>query len=83
MYQLIIDKYAQKQLGKIPPPHFNRIIKAIQELSVNPRPAGYRKLTGRHGYRIRIGNYRVIYNIEDKVLTVFVIDIGHRKDIYD
>ncbi len=83
MYQLVIDRYAQKQLGKIPPPHFNRIVKAIQELADNPRPAGYRKLTGRPGYRIRTGNYRVIYNIEDKILTVFVIDIGHRKEIYD
>jgi mRNA interferase RelE/StbE len=83
MYQLVIDRYAQKQLGKISPPHFNRIIKAINELSENPRPVGYRKLTGRPGYRIRIGDYRVIYNIEDKILTVFVIDIGHRKEIYD
>ena len=83
MYQLVIDRYAQKQLGKISPPHFNRIIKAINELAENPRPAGYRKLTGRPGYRIRIGDYRVIYNIEDKILAVFVIDIGHRKDIYD
>ncbi len=74
MHQLVIDRYAQKQLGKIPPPHFNRIIKAINELATNPRPLGY---------RIRIGDYRVIYNIEDKILTVFVIDIGHRKDIYD
>ena len=83
MYQLVIDRYAQKQLGKISPPHFNRIIKAINELAENPRPAGYRKLTGRPGYRIRIGDYRVIYNIKDKMLIVFVIDIGHRKDIYD
>ncbi len=82
MYNLVIDKYAQKQLGKIPPPHFNRIIKAIHQLSDNPRPAGYLKLTGRPGYRIRIGNYRVIYHMEDKILTVFVIDIGHRKDVY-
>lgn len=83
MYQLVIDRYAQKQLGKIPPPHFNRIIKAINELVDNPRPVGYRKLTGRPGYRIRIGDYRVIYSIEDKILTIFVIDIGHRKEIYD
>ena len=83
MYQLVIDRYAQKQLGKISPPHFNRIIKAINELAENPRPAGYRKLTGRPGYRIRIGDYRIIYNIEDKILAVFLIDIGHRKKIYD
>ena len=46
-------------------------------------PMATKKLTGRSGYRIRIGDYRVIYNIEDKILTVFVIDVGHRKDIYD
>lgn len=83
MYRLVIDRYAKKQLGKIPPPHFNRITNAIHGLADNPRPSGYKKLTGRDGYRIRIGDYRVIYNIEDKILTVFVIDIGDRKNIYD
>ena len=83
MYQLVIDRYAQKQLGKIPPPHFNRLIKVINDLAVNPRLRGYKKLTGRSGYRILVGDYRIIYNIEDKILTVLVIDIGHRKDIYD
>lgn len=82
-YALIIDRYAQKQLDKIPPPHFNRIIKAIYSLQENPRPQGYKKLTGRPGYRIRIGDYRVIYLIEDSEVKVFVIDIGHRKEIYD
>jgi mRNA interferase RelE/StbE len=83
MYKLVIDRYAQKQLSKIPPPHFNRIVKEINALSNDPRPAGCKKLKGRTGYRIRIGDYRVIYNIEDKILTIFVIDIGHRKNIYD
>jgi mRNA interferase RelE/StbE len=83
MYQLVIDRFAQKQLEKIPPPHFNRIVKAINGLGSDPRPPGYKKLSGRPGYRIRIGDYRVIYTIEDKVLSVFVIDIGHRKDIYE
>lgn len=45
MYHIVIDRKAQKQLGKIPPPHFNRIIKAINELADNPRPVGYIKLT--------------------------------------
>jgi len=83
MYKIVIDRYAEKQLTKIPPPFFNRIVKAIQALAENPRPNGYKKLKGRPGYRIRIGNYRVIYKIEDNILTVFVIDIGDRKDIYD
>jgi len=83
MYQLVIERYAEKQLAKIPPPDFNRIVKAIKTLADNPRPHGYKKLTGRPGYRIRIGNYRVIYLVEDKQLRVFVIDIGDRKSIYD
>lgn len=82
MYQIVIDRYAEKQLAKIPSPDFNRIIKAIQELAINPRPHGYKKLTGRPGYRIRIGNYRVTYLIEDKILKIFIIEIGNRKDIY-
>jgi mRNA interferase RelE/StbE len=83
MYEVVIDRYAQKQLSKIPPPHFNRIVKAINDLADEPRPAGYKKLTGRPGFRIRIGSYRVIYTIEDKILNVYVIDIGHRSNIYD
>jgi mRNA interferase RelE/StbE len=83
MYSIVIDRPAQKQLGKIPPPHFNRIVKSINELATDPRPLECKKLTGRPAYRIRIGNYRVIYNIEDRILAVFVIEIGHRKDIYD
>jgi len=83
MYEVVIDRYAQKQLSKIPPPHFNRIVKAINDLEKTPRPSGCKKLTGRPGFRIRIGNYRVIYTIEDKILKVYVIDVGHRSDIYD
>ncbi len=83
MYQIVIDRHAQKQLGKIAAPYFNRIVKAINQLAANPRPGGCKKLTAREGYRIRIGDYRVIYKIEDKVLTIFIIEIGHRKEVYD
>jgi len=51
-------------------------------LEENPRPPGSKKLKGRAGYRLRIGDYRVIYEIEDNILRVIVIDVGHRKDIY-
>lgn len=83
MYEVQIERTAQKQLQKIPAPHFNRIIKAMYALGEDPRPHGFKKLSGRDGYRIRIGNYRVIYLIEDKILKVLVIEIGHRKDVYD
>ena len=83
MYRLVIDRHAQKQLGKIPPPHFNRIINAINDLAGNPRPVGCKKLTGRPGYRVRIGDYRVIYTIYHHTITIEILKIGNRKDIYD
>lgn len=49
----------------------------------NPRPHGYQKLTGRPGYRIRVGDYKIIYDIIDRELIVDVIDLGHRKEIYE
>ncbi|NDP26740.1 MAG: type II toxin-antitoxin system RelE/ParE family toxin [Flavobacterium sp.] len=61
----------------------NPILSAIGKLSDNPRPQGYKKLKGRKGYRIRVGNYRVIYEIFDEVLLIDVIDLGHRKEIYE
>jgi len=72
-----------KALVKINEPNYSAIKKEIYNLSENPRPQGYRKLKGRKGYRIRVGDYRVIYEILDNVLLVEVIDLGHRKDIYD
>jgi len=59
------------------------ILEAIAGLEENPRPQGYKKLKGRDGYRIRVGNYRVIYDIYDKELIVDIITLGHRKDIYE
>jgi mRNA interferase RelE/StbE len=56
---------------------------SIADLANNPRPLGYIKLKGRPGYRIREGNYRVIYEIHDKILTVIVIEAGDRKKIYE
>jgi len=59
------------------------ILIAIENLAKNPRPQGYKKLKGREGYRIRVGNYRIIYEIFDEILLIDVIDLGHRKDIYE
>lgn len=73
----------QKQLDKLSDTIAEPILEAISNLEENPRPAGNKKLRGRDGYRIRIGNYRVIYDIYDKELIVDVIAIGHRKDIYE
>jgi mRNA interferase RelE/StbE len=83
MYQVVIERQAQKQLAKISPPYYQSIVAALQNLATNPRPQGYKKLKGRPGFRIRVADYRIIYQINDQVLTIFIIVIGHRKDIYE
>lgn len=82
MYQLLITKYAQKQLEKIPEREYKKIVVLIRSLAANPRPFGYIKLKGEDAYRIRSGNYRVIYEIKDKMMVVSVIEVGNRKDVY-
>ena len=81
-YTVSLSKRAQKQLDKISDSIAEPIFTAIQNLADNPRPHGCKKLKGRNGYRIRIGDYRVIYEIIDSALLVDVIDLGNRKDIY-
>jgi len=60
-----------------------RIDAAISALAGNPRPPGCRKLSGSEEYRIRVGDYRVLYEIEDAVLRVLVVEVGHRRDVYE
>ncbi len=81
-YSLFILRRAQKELGRVEEPRRNQIIKAIESLSTQPRPSGCRKLIGREGWKIRVGEYRVIYEIDDIASKVTVLHIGHRKDIY-
>lgn len=83
MYKIRIEKAVQKTLEKINEPYYSKIKTAILNLATNPRPQGYKKLKGRNGYRIRVADYRIIYDIFDDILTVDVIDLGHRKDIYE
>lgn len=82
-YSVTIDKRALKTLEKISEPDYSKIKTAIFALADKPRPQGYKKLKSRESYRIRQGNYRIIYDIFDKILVVDVIAVGHRKDIYE
>jgi len=82
-YSVTLSKTAQKQLDRLPDNIAFPLLNAISRLATNPRPQGYKKLKGRDGFRIRQGNYRIIYDINDAVLIVTVIAIGHRKNIYD
>jgi mRNA interferase RelE/StbE len=67
-----IDRKADRQ----------RIVRRIQSLATNPRPAGCEKLSGREKYRVRQGRYRILYSIDDEILVVQVVKVGHRKDVY-
>ncbi|MEQ1733318.1 MAG: type II toxin-antitoxin system RelE/ParE family toxin [Bacteroidia bacterium] len=82
-YSVVLSKKAQKQLDKYTDDIADPLINAITELENNPRPNGSLKLKGRDGYRIRVGNYRIIYEIIDNLLIIDIITIGHRKDIYE
>jgi len=83
-YQVLLSKAARKQLTILPVFIHNKIIEDVTSLSEIPRPAGCKKLKGqKNAWRIRIGDYRVIYEIEDRQLRILVIAIGHRKDIYE
>ena len=83
MYEVIIEKSALKELQKISKQDYHKIKSVLLTLIVDPRPHGYLKLKGREGYRIRVGNYRIIYEIIDDKLMVIVITISHRKDVYE
>lgn len=78
-YRIEISETAVKQLNKLPQDISEELITIIQLLAGNPRPQGCKKLKGRKGYRIRKGNYRIIYDIHDKILLIDVIAVGHRK----
>lgn len=82
-YQIQIRKSAQKQLDKLPDEVAEQLLDVIEDLAANPRPQGCKKLKGRSGFRVRKGDYRIIYDIYDNVLIVDVIAVGHRRDIYD
>lgn len=81
-YSIEILRSAQKNLGKINQSDQSRIISAIHNLSHNPRPHGAGKLSGRPVWRIRVGTYRIIYEIHDDKVLIVVVAIGHRRDIY-
>lgn len=82
MYKVFLSKSVEKTLSKVPPPYYSNIKFAIRKLALNPRPANCKKLINRNAYRIRVSDYRIIYEIIDDQLIVTVITIGHRKDIY-
>ena len=81
-YNIQIKPSAKKELEKLPKKDLQKIVLKIQDLAREPRPAGCEKLSGEAKYRIRQGNYRIVYSIADNELIIYVVKIGHRRDIY-
>ena len=81
-YNLVVKRSVAKDLKAIPKKDVKRIISAIRRLADEPRPPGAKKLSGQERYRIRQGNYRILYTIEDEKLIVCVVQVGNRRDVY-
>jgi mRNA interferase RelE/StbE len=81
-YKIVVKKTVAKDLKNIPKKDVQRILTAIQQLADNPRPPQSKKLSGQERFRIRQGNYRILYTIEDDHLVVCVVKVGNRRDVY-
>lgn len=83
MYQIEFSKKAQKQFKVLPKSTQNRLIAKINLLSENPRPVDCKKLKGvKDLFRLRVGDYRVVYTIEDEYLLILIVEVGHRREVY-
>jgi mRNA interferase RelE/StbE len=83
MYELIYSPAALKQLEKIEHNIKERIIVALERLRIRPESCDIKKLMGMGGYRFRVGDYRIIFDMEKDKLAILVLQIGHRRNIYD
>jgi mRNA interferase RelE/StbE len=81
-YKLELTKTAQKNLKKLDKQTLQRLITKIESLKENPFPAGVKKLITNDGYRIRVGDYRIVYDVFEDLILVKILKVGHRKDIY-
>jgi mRNA interferase RelE/StbE len=81
-YEVYFRESVWKDLKKLPKKDLQNILKKIKGLSDDPRPIRCEKLTGQDRYRLRQGKYRIVYSIQDKELTIWVVKVGHRKDVY-
>ena len=83
MYEVYLERSAENDLKRLPTSTFDRILHQIKTLAENPRPSGCRKITGSNNdWRIRIGDYRVLYEVNDRVKAVRVMRVRHRREAY-
>jgi mRNA interferase RelE/StbE len=81
-YRVLFRESVRKDLRPIPKQDLKRILDRIAALAQNPRPGGREKSAGDNRYRIRQGKYRIVYSIQDDELTIWIVKVGHRKDVY-
>lgn len=83
MYEVFLERRAERDLNRLPSNLFDRVIRAVKSLADNPRPQGARKLTAsENDWRIRVGDYRVLYEIDDPSQAVRVMRVRHRREAY-
>ena len=83
MYRVFLERAAERDLRRLPARLHNRIISALQALADEPRPSGCRKLSGSdRDWRIRVGDYRIVYEVDDATLEVRVNRVRHRREVY-
>ncbi len=81
-YKVYFRESVEKDLRAIPKEDVRNILHRVESLAVEPRPLGCEKLTGQERYRIRQGQYRIVYSVQDRGFTVWIVKVGHRKDVY-
>ena len=81
-YRVSILRRAQKELADLPSGAYTRVRDRIRQLADDPRPAGATKLIGRPAWRLRVGDYRIVYEIRDDTQDVVIVHVGHRRDVY-
>ena len=82
VYEILFKKSVFKDFQSIPKKDLQRILERIESLAENPRLPGSKKLAGQERYRLRQGRYRILYSIQDHELTIWIVKVGHRKNVY-
>lgn len=81
-YRIEIVRSAEKELRAVPSPDLSRVVKRIRALASNPRPPAGEKLSGAEGFRVRQGDWRIVYQVDDAARSVLILKIGHRREVY-
>jgi mRNA interferase RelE/StbE len=81
-YKIFFKKSVWKDFKKIPDKDLNEILQSVESLGEHPRQPGSKKLSGQERYRFGVGRYRIIYSIQDEELTIWIVKVGHRKNVY-